>query len=184
MDLGSWQMGNIEDKASVLEQQDRFDRWVERACFQYHPINPVTPAPQTTNNGCPARMRRRSPASKASIGQTQLQPSKTATSVSGFKRKHLTDEAQPGKIATRISGFTSNGSEKNTHIDPSNPHPPLTMSTAGLYLRETPGEHPITVHAAPPCTARVINTLLRIVHGGSVGWGGLPHGCPDNPLSC
>ena len=54
------------------------------------------------------------------------------------------------------------------------------MSTAGLYLRETPGEHPITVHAAPPCAARVINTLLRIVHGGSVGWGGLPHGYPDN----
>ena len=154
---GKWE--KIEDKASTFEQ-DRFDRWVERVCFQYHHINHATPAPQTKPAGSPGGMRRRSPASQA--------------------RMHDPAKSQRGYPASQAS----NGSEKNTQRDKcqgqSIQHPRLTMSIAGLYLRETPGEHPITVHAAPPCTARVINTLLRIVHGGSVGWGGLPHGYSDN----
>ena len=26
-----------EDRVPPVQQQDRFDQWVERACFQYHP---------------------------------------------------------------------------------------------------------------------------------------------------
>ena len=36
----------------------------------------------------------------------------------------------------------------------------------------------MTTHAALAGTARVINTLLRAVHGGSSGWGSLPNDDP------
>ena len=62
----------------------------------------------------------------------------------------------------------------------SSSYPRLTGTTSGLFVHEIHGDHPTTVHAAPSCTARVINTLLRVVHGGSSGWGSPPHGFPDN----
>ena len=54
---GTWT--KVEHRASPPEQAVRFDRWVERACFQYHSPNkqPLIPetVPQstsTTSNGC------------------------------------------------------------------------------------------------------------------------------------
>ena len=38
---GKWE--KIEDRASPPEQQDRFDRWVESACFQYDPVKVSVP---------------------------------------------------------------------------------------------------------------------------------------------
>ena len=63
--------------------------------------------------------------------------------------------------------------------------PQLTIATSGLYIHETHADNPTTIHAAPSCKARVINTLLRVVHGGSpgwgsLGWGSLPDGYLDN----
>ena len=33
----------VEDRAHPVQQQDRFDQWVERACFQYHQSNDSEP---------------------------------------------------------------------------------------------------------------------------------------------
>jgi hypothetical protein len=147
---GKWE--KVEDRASPLEQQDRFDRWVERAHFQYHPVgNLTTPAPRANVQHSPAQSHRDNPASRVSPGQSL--------------RDHPASQATDGSVKnTQAAGAAA-----------SSKHPRLTISTDGLYLRETPGEHPVTVHAAHPYTAPVINTLLRVVHGGSVGWGGLPH---------
>ena len=34
----------VEDRAHPVQQQDRFDQWVERACFQYHQSNDGEPS--------------------------------------------------------------------------------------------------------------------------------------------
>ena len=47
-----------------------------------------------------------------------------------------------------------------------------------MFCHQSIGDQPTTIHAAPLGTARVINTLLRVVHGGSSGWGSLPMGQP------
>ena len=60
----------IEDKATPLEQQDRFDRWVERACFQYHPIRVSVPTPWVASRVSPASSPRDPPASTARPGST------------------------------------------------------------------------------------------------------------------
>ena len=57
-------------------------------------------------------------------------------------------------------------------------YPKLTIGADQLFCHQTIGDQPTTIHAAPLGTARVINTLLRVVHGGSSGWGSLPMGQP------
>ena len=141
---GKWE--KIEDRASPLEQQDRFDRWVERACFQYHPIAVSVPTPWAKSCVSPVPSPRGPPASPERPGSTG--------------KSHVT--------CTSVHGTSSSS------------YPRLTGTTSGLFVHETTGDNPTTVHAAPSCTARVINTLLRVVHGGSSGWGSPPHGFPDN----
>ena len=52
------------------------------------------------------------------------------------------------------------------------------MGADQLFCHQSHGDKPTTIHAAPAGTARVINTLLRVVHGGSSGWGSLPNDDP------
>ena len=141
---GKWE--KIEDRATPLEQQDRFDRWVERACFQYHPVKASVPTPWVASRVSPVTSLRDPPAS-------QVRPGSSGNS-------RVTCTTVPRTLSSS--------------------YPRLTGTTSGLFVHETPGDNPTTVHAAPSCTVRVINTLLRVVHGGSSGWGNPPHGYPDN----
>ena len=59
-------------------------------------------------------------------------------------------------------------------------YPQLTVGVGQLFCHKSHGNEPTTIHAAPCGTARVINTLLRVVHGGSSGWGNLPMGFPPS----
>ena len=52
------------------------------------------------------------------------------------------------------------------------------MGADQLSCHQSHGDKPTTIHAAPAGTARVINTLLRAVHGGSSGWGSLSRDDP------
>ena len=122
-----------------------FDRWVERACFQYHPVSASVPVTRVASQVSPVTSLRDPPASKERPGSTE---------------EHVV--TCPTVRRTRSSVC-----------------PQLTIATSTLYIQETHGDNPTTVHAAPSCTARVINTLLRVVHGGSPGWGSLPHGYLD-----
>jgi len=40
----------VEDHAEPVQQSERFDKWVERACFQYHPPNQVASAMSATRH--------------------------------------------------------------------------------------------------------------------------------------
>jgi len=110
---GKWE--KAEDRVTVLEQQDRFDRWVERACFQYHPLNHVTPAPKAACHGSPARSRRGYPASQESIGNMGHDPARSrrgypASPESIGAVKHCPARSRRGYPASQASI----GSEKNT----------------------------------------------------------------------
>ena len=63
------------------------------------------------------------------------------------------------------------------------PSPQVTFCTDPLWCHKTLGKDPVTIHEAPAATSRVINTLLRVVHGGSLHGGTLSiaHGYPDDP---
>ena len=128
----------VEDRAHPIQQQDRFDQWVERACFQYHPTN-LSELPSAAAKGRTGLVTSRPPASKERPGTSVTVPSR---------------QIQVQK------------------------YPKLTIGADQLFCHQSHGDQPTTIHAAPPGTARVINTLLRVVHGGSSGWGSLPTGYP------
>eukprot|EP00435_Cladocopium_sp_Y103_P038752 s1874_g10.t1 len=106
---GTWT--KVEDRASPPEQAIRFDRWVERACFQYH-------APDGS----------------------QLCSSITETA----------------KAAGALQALGM---------------PQLTFSTDSLYLEAMTSANttPKSIHQCLHPATRVINTLVRIAHGGSQG---------------
>ena len=61
------------------------------------------------------------------------------------------------------------------------PSPQVTFCTDPLWCHKTLGKDPVTIHEAPAATSRVINTLLRVVHGGSLHGGSLLNGYRDDP---
>ena len=128
----------VEDRAHPVQQQDRFDQWVERACFQYHPSNP-SELPSAAAKRRTGLVTSRPPASQERPGPSVTVPSR--------------------QIQVRK-------------------YPKLTIGADQLFCHQSHGDQPTTIHAAPLGTARVINTLLRVVHGGSSGWGSLPTGYP------
>ena len=65
---GKWE--KMEDRVSPLEQQDRFDRWVERACFQYHPVKVSVPTPWANAKVSPVSSLRDPPASPVRPGSS------------------------------------------------------------------------------------------------------------------
>ena len=81
---------------------------------------------------------------------------------------HLASTARQGLHAAAVP----------TRQTPVLKYPQLTVGVGQLFCHQSHGNEPTTIHAAPCGTARVINTLLRVVHGGSSGWGSLPMGFP------
>ena len=131
----------VEDPVPPVQQQDRFDQWVERACFQYHPC------------------------------QFSISPSViTRQSAGVVSPGHLASTARQGLHAAAMP----------TRQTPVLKYPQLTVGVGQLFCHQSHGNEPTTIHAAPCGTARVINTLLRVVHGGSSGWGSLPMGFPPS----
>ena len=116
MDIDSWQMGKrLKTELQSWNSKNRFDRWVERACFQYHPLNHVTPAPKAACHGSPARSRRGYPASQESIGNMGHDPARSrrgypASPESIGAVKHCPARSRRGYPASQASI----GSEKNT----------------------------------------------------------------------
>ena len=129
----------VEDRAHPVQQQDRFDQWVERACFQYHQSNDSEQLPSAAAIWRSGQVTSRPPASQERPGPSVTVPS------------------------------------RQTHVQK---YPRLTIGATQLFCHQSHGDQPTTIHAAPLGTARVINTLLRVVHGGSSGWGSLPMGQP------
>jgi len=127
----------VEDRVPPVQQQERFDQWVERACFQYHPPNLRKPPTVVT---------------KPTAGYVTT--------------GHPASQERPGAHAAVPT--------RQTQV---RKYPQLTVGVDQLFCHQSHGDQPTTIHAAP-CTARVINTLLRVVHGGSSGWGSLPVGYP------
>ena len=134
MTHGKWI--KVEDRAHPVQQQDRFDQWVERACFQYH---------QSTDGEPTAAAAWRS-------GQVSSRPPAS--------------QERPGPAVSVLS--------RQIYVQK---YPKLTIGADQLFCHQSIGDQPTTIHAAPLGTARVINTL-RVVHGGSSGWGSLPIGQP------
>ena len=114
----------VKDRAHPVQQQDLFDQWVERACFQYHPCNDGEP----------------SAAAVWRSGQVSSRPPAS--------------QERPGPAVSMPS--------RQTHV---RKYPQLTIGAAQLFCHQSIGDQPTTIHAAPLGTARVINTLLRVVHG-------------------
>ena len=61
----------VEDRATPLEQQDRFDRWVETACFQHHPVSASLPFTRVASKVRPVTLLRDPPASQERPGSTE-----------------------------------------------------------------------------------------------------------------
>ena len=131
----------VEDRVPPVQQQERFDQWVERACFQYHPCTPSIPPSVVVGT------------------QAGIVPS-----------GHPASPVRPGLHAAAVP-------TRQTHV---RKYPQLTVGVDQLFCHQSLGTDPVTIHAAPYGAARVINTLLRVVHGGSSGWGSLPTGFPPS----
>ena len=109
---GKWD--KVEDRVPPLLQQSRFDKWIERACFQYHS---PTSAPIVS---LPAR-------------------ASTAAGVQFLRAAAL-------------------------ELDN---HPYLTFSTEILFEQaQRPQKIPFSLYEGNPMTIRVINAMVRLVHGG------------------
>ena len=109
---GKWDQ--VEDRVPPLLQQSRFDKWIERACFQYHY---PTSAPIVSLPACASTAARE-------------QFSRAAT----FELDN---------------------------------HPSLTFSTEILFEQaQRPQKIPFSLYEGNPMTIRVINALVRLVHGG------------------
>ena len=63
----------VEDRAHPVQQQDRFDQWVERACFQYHP-NTLSEPPTVDAKRQPGLVTTRHPASQVRPGASATMP--------------------------------------------------------------------------------------------------------------
>ena len=127
----------LEDRVSPPAQAQRFERFVERACFQYHspdgkPLHNVTvPSVQALH--------------------------RQACSNSGAHR------ARCGDIAPRACPFQQNSDKILC--------PRLQFSTEALFTDNRIEGRYRTLHEVSVPSSRVINTLLRLVHGGSHGPG-------------
>ena len=109
---GKWEQ--VEDRVPPLLQQSRFDKWIERACFQYHyPTSaPIVSLPASASTA----------ASKQFLRASTLE------------------------------------------LDN---HPSLTFSTEILFEQaQRPQKIPFSLHEGNSMTIKVINALVRLVHGG------------------
>ena len=151
---GTWT--KVEHRASPPEQATRFDKWVERACFQYH-----------------------SPNEQPLIPDTVSQSTSTTSTHRVSSSKHV--HAQP---AHSSSHRDSSASTRNSRVQHPADSPMLMFSVDALFLdaQASQSQHPKPIHQCLQPATRVINTLMRLVHGGSEGWHSHPTGaCPKHP---
>ena len=66
----------VEDRAHPVQQQDRFDQWVERACFQYHQSNDSEQLPSAAAIWRSGQVTSRPPASQERPGPSVTVPSR------------------------------------------------------------------------------------------------------------
>ena len=141
---GTWT--KVEHRASPPEQAVRFDKWVERACFQYHSPNKQPLIPDTV------------PQSTSTTSTQRVSSSTYAHAQTAHSSSH------------RDSGVSARNSRVKHPADP----PMLMFSVDALFLdaQTSPSQHPKPIHQCLQPATRVINTLMRlkIVHGESEGW--------------
>ena len=139
---GTWT--KVEHRASPPEQAVRFDKWVERACFQYHSPNKQPLIPDTV------------PQSTSTTSTQRVSSSTYAHAQTAHSSSH------------RDSGVSTRNSRVKHPAD----SPMLMFSVDALFLdaQTSPSQHPKPIHQCLQPATRVINTLMRLVHGGSEGW--------------
>ena len=144
---GAWT--KVEHRASPPEQAIRFDKWVERACFQYH-----------------------SPNKQPLIPDTVSQSVSTTSTHRVMSSKHV--HAPPAHSSSQRDSCASTSSNRVQHPADS---PMLMFSVDALFLdaQTSPSQHPKSIHQCLQPATRVINTLMRLVHGGSEGEGWHSH---------
>ena len=152
---GTWT--KVEHRASPPEQAVRFDKWVERACFQYHSPNKQPLIPETV------------PQSTSTTSTQRVSSSTYAHAQTAHSRSH------------RDSGVSTRNSRVKHPAD----SPMLMFSVDALFLdaQTSPSQHPKPIHQCLQPATRVINTLMRLVHGGSEGWHSHPTGACQNQKS-
>ena len=139
---GTWT--KVEHRASPPEQAVRFDKWVERACFQYHSPNKQPLIPETV------------PQSTSTTSTQRVSSSTYAHAQTAHSSSH------------RDSGVSA----RNSRVKHPAESPMLMFSVDALFLdaQTSPSQHPKPIHQCLQPATRVINTLMRLVHGGSEGW--------------
>ena len=139
---GTWT--KVEHRASPPEQAVRFNKWVERACFQYHSPNKQPLIPETV------------PQSTSTTSTQRVSSSTYAHAQTAHSRSH------------RDSGVST----RNSRVKHPAESPMLMFSVDALFLdaQTSPSQHPKPIHQCLQPATRVINTLMRLVHGGSEGW--------------
>ena len=144
---GAWT--KVEHRASPPEQAIRFDKWVERACFQYH-----------------------SPNKQPLIPDTVSQSVSTTSTHRVMSSKHV--HAPPAHSSSQRDSCASTRTSRVQHSAES---PMLMFSIDALFLdaQTSPSQHPKSIHQCLQPATRVINTLMRLVHGGSEGEGWHSH---------
>ena len=144
---GAWT--KVEHRASPPEQAIRFDKWVERACFQYH-----------------------SPNKQPLIPDTVSQSVSTTSTHRVMSSKHV--HAPPAHSSSQRDSCASTSPNRVQHPADS---PMLMFSVDALFLdaQTSPSQHPKSIHQCLQPATRVINTLMRLVHGGSEGEGWHSH---------
>ena len=152
---GAWT--KVEHRASPPEQAIRFDKWVERACFQYH-----------------------SPNMQPLIPDTVSQSVSTTSTHRAMSSKHV--HAPPAHSSSQRDSCASTPRDRVQHPADS---PMLMFSVDALFLdaQTSPSQHPKSIHQCLQPATRVINTLMRLVHGGSEGEGWHSHSDKGHPQS-
>ena len=152
---GAWT--KVEHRASPPEQAIRFDKWVERACFQYH-----------------------SPNKQPLIPDTVSQSVSTTSTHRVMSSKHV--HAPPAHSSSQRDSCAPTPHDRVQHPADS---PMLMFSVDALFLdaQTSPSQRPKSIHQCLQPATRVINTLMRLVHGGSEGEGWHSHSDKGHPQS-
>ena len=139
---GTWT--KVEHRASPPEQAIRFDKWVERACFQYHSPN-------------------KQPLIPDNVSQSGMMTSTLRV---------MPSTHNPTPPAHSSSPRDSSVSTRNRRVKHPANSPMLMFSVDALFLdaQTSPSQHPKPIHQCLQPATRVINTLMRLVHGGSERW--------------
>ena len=152
---GAWT--KVEHRASPPEQAIRFDKWVERACFQYH-----------------------SPNKQPLIPDNVSQSVSTTSTHRAMSSKHV--HAPPAHSSSQRDSCASTPRDRVQHPADS---PMLMFSVDAFFLdaQTSPSQHPKSIHQCLQPATRVINTLMRLVHGKSEGEGWHSHSEKGHPQS-